>query len=289
MSAIFNRYFYHELLRRYTIVFGSMFNNIYVQRVDANGKLLQNVRVPLTYAPKQKFIAWLDEMSLVNPSTSTKPRKALTLPRIAFEMGAVRYDGSRRLPRLSKYVVVDPDDKNQRYIYVPAPYVINFRMAVLVKNAEDGTKIIEQILPFFSPDYTVTMNLIPEMGDRGKFDTTVVLNSTQVNDTYSQGNIDDRRAIIWDLEFEMKALFFGPTHDGAKPIKSIDINLRVPDPDTVIADATPENTPKVATLNTRPGLTADGEPTTDINETIPFAEIQEDDPWDFIEQLTEYL
>jgi hypothetical protein len=264
-----------------------MFNNIYVERV-IEGQDVQNIRVPLTYGPKQKFIAWLDEMEKVDPDVSTKPPKALTLPRITFEMGTISYDGQRRLPKLSRYTVVDADN-NQSYTYTPAPYNIQFKMAVFVKNAEDGTKIMEQILPFFSPDYTVTMHLVPALGDRGTFDTPIILNAAGVQDTYAQGKIEDRRAIIWELEFTMKALFFGPVRGGAKPIKDMYVNLRVPEVGVEASEATPDTAAIVATLNTRPGLTALGEPTTDPNETVTIAEINADDPWDFIESVTEYL
>lgn len=284
---MFARYFYHELLRKYTIVFGSMFNNIYVERV-VDGETVQNIRVPLTYGPKQKFIAMLDAMSKVDPDVSTKPPVAITLPRITFEMGTIRYDGARRLPKLQKYTVVD-EDNNMSYTYTPTPYDIQFKMSIFVKNSEDGTKIVEQILPFFSPDYTLTMNLIPQLGDKGKRDVSIILNDSNPTDTYAEGKIEDRRAVIWDLVFTVKGWFFGPVRGGAKPIKDMYINLRVPPTDTDMDTVSPEAHPQVATLNIRPGLTADGEPTTDPDETVPPQQINADDPWDFIESVTEYL
>lgn len=282
---MFAHYFYHELLRKYTIVFGSMFNNIYVERV-LNGVAVQNIRVPLTYGPKQKFIARLAEMGDI--TESTKPPKAITVPRITFEMGTIKYDGSRRLPKLHRFTVVD-DENNQSYTYTPTPYDIEFKMAIFVKNAEDGTKIIEQIIPFFSPDYTLTMNLVPALGEKGKRDVSILLNAATSNDNYDQGKIEDRRAIIWELNFTIKAWFFGPVRGGAKPIKDMYINLRVPPTGADMDSVTPEEVPQVATLNIRPGLTKDGEPTTNPDESVPPQEINADDPWDFIESVTEYL
>ncbi len=284
---MFSRYFYHELIRKYTIVFGSMFNNIYVERV-VDGEVVQNVKVPVIYGPKQKFIAWLEAMEKATPG-STYPPKALTLPRISFEIGSISYDPVRRLPRLARFTTTGDDADQRSYMYTPAPYLINFKVAIMVKNAEDGTKIVEQILPFFSPDYTLTLNLIPDMGDRGKFDVPIILNSTNVTDTYKEGQIDQRRAIIWELDFTMKAMFFGPVKGGAKPIKDININFRVPPTDMTVDEMNPDDVPKVAMVDIRPGLTADGDPTTSLDDTIPYAEIEADDPWDFIESVYEYL
>jgi len=151
------RYFYNESLRRMTIAFGQIFNNIQIKRKDSNNTVIQTIRVPLAYAPKEKFLTRLDQQPDLN-----EREMAITLPRMSFEISGIQYDGARKLTRVQKYKTVKTgiDGKVLNYNYTPVPYNISYTLNVFTATAEGGLQIIEQILPFFQPDYTVTVNAI---------------------------------------------------------------------------------------------------------------------------------
>ena len=201
---MFGQYFYNESMRRMTIGFGQIFNNIQIKRKDSNGNKTQTIRVPFAYAPKEKFLARLDQQaSLDNREFS------ITLPRMSFEITGIQYDSSRKLTRVQKYKTVKSgaDGKILNFNYVPVPYNISYNLYSFTASAEAGLQIIEQILPFFQPDYTVTVNAIPELSI--KRDIPIVLNSINYEDTYD-GNFDRRRAVIYTLGFTAKTYLFGP-------------------------------------------------------------------------------
>jgi hypothetical protein len=195
---MFGRTWHHDTLRKYVILFGTIFNDIWITRDSTSGEPIQTLKVPLSYGPKEKFLARLDG----NPTFENKV--GVVLPRISFEMTSFTYDSERKLNtlnRIYKQPTNNGTDDNISYQYMPVPYNITFRMSIMVKNAEDGTRIIEQILPFFTPDWTATVNLVPEIG--ATFDIPIILNDVNVTDSY-EGTFEERRAIIWDLTFTMK-------------------------------------------------------------------------------------
>ena len=194
---MFGNIFHHNTLRKYVILFGTVFNNIYVTRQNAGGETVQTIKVPLSYGPKEKYLASLEG----NPNLDNKV--AVTVPRISFEMTTFQYDPERKLNTLNRKV------KNNKSQYQPVPYNISFQMSILVKNAEDGTKIVEQILPYFTPEWTASVHLVPDMED-DPWDIPIILNDISSEDTY-EGNFETRRAIIWTLNFTMKGYLFGPT------------------------------------------------------------------------------
>jgi len=202
---MFGNYFYNESMRRMTIAFGQIFNNIQIKRKDSNDNVVQSIRVPLAYAPKEKFLVRLDQQA------SLENREfAITLPRMGFEITGISYDGSRKLTRIQKYKTVKTgaEGKILNYNYTPVPYNISYGLYVFTATAESGLQIIEQILPYFQPDYTVTVNAIPEMDI--KRDVPIVLNGVQYEDSYS-GDFTQRRAVIYSLTFTAKTYLFGPT------------------------------------------------------------------------------
>ena len=202
---MFGNYFYNESMRRMTIAFGQIFNNIQIKRKDSNDNVVQSIRVPLAYAPKEKFLVRLDQQS------SLENREfAITLPRMGFEITGISYDGSRKLTRIQKYKTVKTgaEGKILNYNYTPVPYNISYGLYVFTATAESGLQIIEQILPYFQPDYTVTVNAIPEMNI--KRDVPIILNGVQYEDSYS-GDFTQRRAVIYSLTFTAKTYLFGPT------------------------------------------------------------------------------
>jgi len=198
------RYFYNESLRRMTIAFGQIFNNIQIKRKDSNNTVIQTIRVPLAYAPKEKFLTRLDQQPDLN-----EREMAITLPRMSFEISGIQYDGARKLTRVQKYKTVKTgiDGKVLNYNYTPVPYNISYTLNVFTATAESGLQIIEQILPFFQPDYTVTVNAIPELNI--KRDIPIILNDVNYEDSYS-GDFTQRRAVIYTLGFTAKTYLFGP-------------------------------------------------------------------------------
>ncbi len=201
---MFGTYFYNESMRRMTIGFGQIFNNIQIKRKDSNGNITQSIRVPLAYAPKEKFLARLD----AQPNLDER-EFAITLPRMSFEISGISYDASRKLTRVQKFKHVKSgvDGKVLNYNYTPVPYNISYNLYSFTASAEAGLQIIEQILPFFQPDFTVTVNAIPELNI--KRDIPIVLNSVNYEDTY-EGDFSRRRAVIYTLGFTAKTYLFGP-------------------------------------------------------------------------------
>jgi len=201
---MFGTYFYNESMRRMTIGFGQIFNNIQIKRKDSNGNITQSIRVPLAYAPKEKFLARLD----AQPNLDER-EFAITLPRMSFEISGISYDASRKLTRVQKFkhVKTGAEGKVLNFNYVPVPYNISYNLYSFTASAEAGLQIIEQILPFFQPDFTVTVNAIPELDI--KRDIPIVLNSVNYEDTYS-GDFSQRRAVIYTLAFTAKTYLFGP-------------------------------------------------------------------------------
>jgi len=199
------QYFYNESLRKTIIAFGSLFNDIQITRKDSSGEEIQTMKVPLAYGPKQKFITRLTQ----DPGATQQI--ALTLPRIGFEIQSFDYDPSRKLNRtIRQKKVSNASDKKLKQMstqYTPVPYNMNFELFVMAKNSDDGIQIIEQILPFFQPEYTVSIKEVPEM-DIVR-DVPIVLNSIGYEDSY-EGDFQTRRAIIYTLAFTAKSYVYGP-------------------------------------------------------------------------------
>src|SRR5210317_2633858 len=199
-------YFYNESMRKMTIAFGQIFNNIQIKRKDSSNNVVQSIRVPLAYGPKEKFLVRLDQQ----PSLNNR-EFAITLPRLGFEISGISYDGTRKLTRVQKFkrVKTGAEGKIMDYNYMPVPYNISFNLYSFTATAEGGLQIIEQILPYFQPDYTVTINAIPEMGI--KRDVPITLNNVNYEDTYD-GAFTTRRAVNYTLGFTAKTYLYGPVY-----------------------------------------------------------------------------
>lgn len=251
---MFNQLFYFQTIRKYVTLFGTLFNEISITKENpTTGRLEALIKVPITYAPKDKMLARLEMDPGIDRQSAT-----ITLPFMSFEMTSVDYDSSRKLRTAGRVSVKDADDANKfKYQYNPVPYNFGFRLYIYAKNAEDGTKIVEQILPYFTPEFTVSVNLIPEMNINMEIPT--VLNNVGQEDTY-EGNFIQRRAIIWTLDFLVKGYIYGPVKKSAV-IKYANTVFYVPSNFTNIDDA-PNETPFSSYTLITPGLTANGEPTT---------------------------
>ena len=248
------QYFYNESLRKCIIAFGSLFNDIYISRRNSAGTEVQSMKVPLAYGPKQKFMVRLD----ADPNLDQKV--AITLPRIGFEIAGLDYDPSRKLNRIMKRKkVANTEDKKLKQMstqYSPVPYNLNFEMFVMTKNSDDGIQIVEQILPFFQPEYTVTINEVPEM-DVVR-DVPIVLNSIGYEDTYT-GSFTERRAIIYTFNFVAKAYVYGPVST-QKPVTKAEV--------TAYADLQSKAPPRVARVTEQAIGTPDADDNFGFNETI---------------------
>ena len=196
--------FYNESFRKLIIAFGQVFNNIVIQRTNSTGGVTARIKVPLAYAPKEKFLVRLDQQANLESREF-----ATSLPRMGFEIRGLTYDSSRKLTRVQKYskVKTNEDGKKMNYNYTPVPYNISLNLYVFTATAEDGLQIIEQILPYFQPDYTVTINAVPDLNI--KRDIPIILGNIDYEDTYD-GDFTTRRAVIYTLSFTAKTYLFGP-------------------------------------------------------------------------------
>lgn len=265
---MFGHTFYHGTIRRYVTLFGTLFNDIYVNRPDTVHNLIRTVKVPVMYGPKEKVLARLT----ADPELNRMP--AIVLPMISFEMTDISYDASRKLNTIGKRYKKDTDNPSGlTYQYNPVPYNISFSLSILVKNTDDGTRIIEQILPFFTPDWTATVNLIPDMDI--VMDIPVVLDTVSLSDSY-EGDFETRRALEWNLTFTLKGYIYGPLH------KSGVITFA----NTSIYNSLVSNT-ELSNVVVEPGLTANGQPTSNAALSIGRDLIYPDDDFGYIITIRE--
>jgi hypothetical protein len=249
---------YHELIRKTVVAFGTLFNDMYVYRKNSTGKVIQKMKVPLAYGPKQKFIVRLDQDS-TRTAADTKTT-AMTLPRIGFEMTTLQYDPGRKLNRIQKFKKVKgADAKSLKQAYMPVPYNVGFSLFTMAKNSEDALQIVEQILPMFQPDYTVALNVMPTL--EVVRDVPIVLNDVNYEDSYD-GAFTERRVIMYTLSFTAKMYLYGPV-TSQKIIKSVQVD-QYTDTDTTVAKR--EQRYKVTPSPT----TADADDNFGFNETHSF-------------------
>lgn len=200
-------YFYHEIIRRNIIAFGTLFNNIEIQHRDANGAQASMLKVPLAYAPIQKFLSRI----LQQPENLDR-RNNLTLPRMSFELVGIQYDASRKSNITQTFKALGNDDK-VRKVFMPVPYNLKMELYLMTKLNEDALQVVEQILPFFQPAFNVTIDLVDSIGE--KKDTPVILDGVSWTDNYDKNNFDSTRIIVHTFSFTMKTHLFGPIADSS--------------------------------------------------------------------------
>lgn len=197
--------FYHSTIRKTVVAFGQLFNNIKIQRRNPDGTIAQTLKVPLSYGPKQKWLTRIRQ----NPDLQTRSRIELTVPRLGFEIVNLVYDPARKVPATKQMKHVLENQQTLNTQYVPAPWNIFFSLHAFVKNQDDGLQILEQILPFFSPEYVVTVNDIPEMNL--KHELPIILTNASYDDAY-EGDFTERTSIVWTLDFVAKMNIYGPVY-----------------------------------------------------------------------------
>jgi hypothetical protein len=212
--------FYHGLTRKVIVAFGSLFSNIKIERADNEGTIQQTVVVPLAYAPKEKWLVRVEQDPTLERHTYT------TLPRMSFEITGMSYDASRKTNRMQQITCYDtsgatPTMKTQ---YSPVPYNIDINLYVLTKTQEDALQIVEQILPFFTPEFTLGIRAIPNMSV--DLNIPIVLNSVEIEDDY-EGDFTTRRFVVYTIKFTLKANFFGPV-SATGPITTVFVNGSTP-------------------------------------------------------------
>ena len=214
--------FYHESIRKVIVAFGTTFNNIQLVRKDNDGNIKQSMKVPLAYGPRQKWLVRLNEDADLSKTV------AVTLPRIGFEIQTLSYDSSRKLNRVQKFKKVKGSNSNRLDTqYMPVPYNLSIQLYIMAKQSDDALQIVEQILPFFQPDYTLTINDMTDMGI--KRDVPIVLNGVTYEDNY-QGDFETRRAIIYTLDFSAKFYLYGPV-TSQSVIKTVQVDQYTDLPD----------------------------------------------------------
>ena len=198
---MFGSYFYHSQIRRTIAVFGTLFNNINIRKTDSAGKILQDIKVPLAYGPRQKFLARVQNQTDLNDA-----KLAIKLPRMSFEITSISYDTNQTVNKSNEVRVGSITSNTRNSVRAPAPYRVGIQLNIMAKNQDEALQILEQILPTFKPDYTVTINEVPRIGI--KSDIPIVLQGVSMNDDY-EGDFITRRAIIYTLDFETRVNFYG--------------------------------------------------------------------------------
>lgn len=194
--------FYWSTIRKSIVAFGNLFNNIYIDRLDETGAAIQTLKIPLSYAPKQKFLARIQAQPVLEEKNFQ-----VVLPRMGFEMIGITYDPNRRVSMMQQNKGVSTSDIRINSQYAPTPYNLDVNLYVYTRNQDDGLQIVEQILPYFNPDFNLSLNAMPALDIKN--DLMILLNDISYDDQY-EGDFSQRRAIIWTFFFTMKLNFFGP-------------------------------------------------------------------------------
>ena len=209
-------YYYHEIIRKTIISFGTLFNDIHIRHQDKSGNDISDLKVPLAYGPVQKFLARLEQQADLNKAVQ------INLPRMSFEMTSIAYDSTRKSSLIQTFKTCDDGSKIKK-VFMPVPYNIGFQLNILSKLNDDSLQILEQILPVFQPHFNLTIDLVDSIGE--KKDVPFVLDSVSFQDDY-EGSFDTRRALIHTLNFTAKTYLFGPIADSSDGlIRKVQVDL----------------------------------------------------------------
>lgn len=208
-------YYHHKIIEKIVAGFGTLFNNIYVARTNSASEEVERFKIPIAYGPKQKWVARLDQADpdLIN-------RVEIALPRMGYELVTFNYDSDRKLPSTQPYVDISPTTGSLKKRLERVPYTVNFNLHIVSKNTTDALQIIEQILPYFTPDYVITYRL---MGIDSAIDVPITLDNVSFEENY-EGSMEDRKSFIATLNFSARIHLFGPVKT-SKTIQRIDVNF----------------------------------------------------------------
>tara|TARA_R100000353_G_scaffold6157_1_gene8345 strand:+ start:1061 stop:1894 length:834 start_codon:yes stop_codon:yes gene_type:complete len=265
---MFGHQYYNQVIRRYVVMFGTLFNDIIVQRFNKAGQRIQALKVPIAYGPKEKFLVRITQ----DPELTNQSQ--ISLPRMGFEMTGMSYMPERKLSSTQRRVnTIGTTGSNNsiKTVYTPVPYDFNFSLSVFVKNADDGVQILEQILPFFTPEWTTTLKIIPEMNI--KHDVPTVLQSVTTEDAY-EGDFETRRSLIYNLDFLVKGYIYGP-------VKKSGIIKRTMVDFINSANTELQQGKRIEKITVTPGLDANGNPTANSSQSISIDNISANDNYGF--------
>lgn len=269
-----NHHFQHDIIRKYIILFGTLFNNIIIRRTDSSNNSTHIIKVPISYAPKEKMLARFEGDPEINREAS------VILPRMSYEMEGPIYDGDRQLNKIGQVWKKNEDDANKLlHQYTPVAYNFPFKLYIYAKHATDCTRIVEQIYPFFRPAFTPTVELIPSMEDSR--DIAIILQNTEIEDNYNDRQFKERRAIVWTLHFMLKGFLYGPVTN--KPIIKF-ANTRficASSNSSVTMQDLIDNYIPLELIHSQPGLDANGNPTANVSNSIDYNLIKIDDDWGY--------
>lgn len=259
-------------LRNYVVYFGRVFSEMRITRTDpTSNNQTSLVRVPLSYSGRDRNLLRM-EIKPGSPESENCPPGFLVLPHMGFELTGIAFDPDRNQPIMSRVVRKDNDDLNKlKRTYTPSPYNLNFRLYVMSKNMTEGNQIIEQILPFFRPEFTATLQLIPAMNI--DHDIPIILNSVNFEDIYQGELTQGRRTVMWTLDFTMKAYFYSPVL--SKPI------IKVSNNQFFVGNTSTTNT-VVMKYTVTPGLDANGDATSNADVAIAYANVAVDDTFGYV-------
>lgn len=258
-----NPHFYHRSIRKVVVTFGTLFNDLELVRFSKNGTPKERFKVPLSYGTKEKYLTRITSDPNLTKSIAT------VVPRIAFTLDSISYDSSRKQMTTLRNFATNPTNTGTNSQYVPVPFDFKFSLSIFVRNTEDGTQILEQILPFFTPDFTVTVDFIPEM--EHKYDVPIILDAVNSNVEY-EGDMSTTRLIVWDLEFTAKAYIWPPVNTSSSGlIRAVNARLNTPKDGVQETTFNANNYTQVANINIVP-IPLNAEP---------------DDEYGFAETITE--
>ena len=202
---MFGTHFYHQRIRKSVAVFGTLFNNLYVLRKDSTGQVISQVKDPLSYGPQRKFLDRIRQ----NPDLDNDTKVAIKLPRMSFEMISATYDQGRQLQKTNTFLQAGINAGSRKKFYSWVPYNLGFQLSIYAKSQDDALQIVEQILPYFNPQYTLAIKPFADYGTISE-DVPIVLTGVVLNDEYEGEMGSTRRTIIYTLDFDMHVLFHGP-------------------------------------------------------------------------------
>jgi len=246
-------HFYHATIRRMVAAFGTLFNDINVHKTDSNGNIITVIKVPLSYGPIRKFLARIEQQDNLRDQ-----KLAIKLPRMSFEITSITYDSTAKINKQNIFRKATSDPAVYNTIRGPIPYRMGIQLNIITKNQDDALQVLEQILPYFQPEYTLTINDIPGMDIKG--DSPIVLQNVTMSVDY-EADYESRETIIYTLDFETRIRFYGNTTTrGVIERASVDLNIPVgPDEWGFVEELVADSQPTIRT----------GVDTTDDNEITP--------------------
>jgi hypothetical protein len=268
-------YFYNGVIRKYIIMFGRMFNDIDIVRYN-NGEAIQTIRVPIAYGPSEKFL------SRLSGDPSLDKQVAIQLPRLGFELTSMNYAPNRTLNKMHKSTAVNTSDGGKLTSqYTPVPYDFNISLYGMFANQEDAVQVTEQIMPFFRPEWTMSLKLVDELNQY--HDIATVLNNVSISDDY-EGDYSSRRSLVYTWDFTVKGYLFGPIRNkGVIKRTVIDMSIN----DTADPIGTEVGPDKKIILT--PGLLANGSPTANSTAGIPYYNVAANTNWDYAFENIDYF